>query len=139
MLGSLLNFLFAPWLPVVTVAVGVTGRLLWPLLSSLGWLLMPRRRARTYPLTRQQHVARAQAYLESLDRDAVLRLISRHCEAPATLVDQRINATGSEVLLVGQIVNRTADTRQTLHVRIPLDPATYETWETVQSEVCTIE
>lgn len=86
-----------------------------------------------YPLTQEQRDSKRQAFIDSIDQDAIRALASKHNdEEPCRILN---SASGSfNVCFFIEFLN--SHTRWV--VRIPIEPVIYDAWTKLQSEVVTM-
>ena len=136
MLPTILRFLFAPWRWAAAFAIQVWGSL--PALSLQQRRPLTITPADATPLTEEQRLTRKTEYIQSINKDAVCALASRHNNGlPCRLDESTPVANGSFNVCFFVEFHTTAERTQWV-VRVPIEPVVHRAWEKVQSEVCTM-
>lgn len=136
MLLVVFHFLFAPWRWVATRALS-----LWRTLPAL----LPHRRgpptmtpADATPLTDQQRLDRKAKYIQSIDREAICALASRHNNNLPCRLDKSSPMENGSFNVCFFVEFYTTPERIQWVVRVPIEPVVHRAWDKLQSEVCTI-
>lgn len=87
----------------------------------------------TYPLTHEQKAARKKQFIDGIDQDAICRLASRHNKSKPCRIFHSANGSFNVCYFIEFLDDGTKWV-----VRIPIEPAVYDIWAKLQSEVATM-
>ena len=135
---ALLHFLSAPWRWISTRTRLWANALAFLSTRCLPATTLAASLADATPLTEEQRANRKAEFIQSIDREAICALASRHNHGlPCRLDASEPTANGSFNVCFFVEFHTTAERTQWV-VRVPIEPVISRTWEKVQSEVCTI-